>query len=407
MLVHWIWYSMLPKLTLRQKYALLERFSDPEEIYGIEDFSHMPEIPGEIGQILEDKDLTTARQVIKSCAQKHISILTKGDAAYPYRLHNIHDAPLVLYCKGELPDLQDRPVISVVGTRKASAYGLRNARKMAMEIAACGGLVVSGGAAGIDSMALEGALAAGGKVVAVLGCGPDVVYPRNNRQLFEKIANNGCLLSEYIPGTEPRPWQFPERNRILSGMADGVFVVEAPQKSGALITARHAFEQGRDVFAVPGNIDVPNYEGSNALLQECAAAVLTGWDVMKEYAGQYPATVEKREPKLQKAYDDALSPAILQVAQTPQIPGVEWHGDKKAIDNPASNAYIDLDAILSKLDPDERKIVSCLGAEPIPAERIIERAELPAAKVLGILTKLALKGVVVNHPGRLVSLKNQ
>ena len=407
MLVHWIWYSMLPKLTLRQKHALLERFSDPEEIYRIEDFSHMPEIPGEIGQILEDKDLTTARQVIKSCAQKHISILTKGDAAYPHRLHNIHDAPLVLYCKGELPDLQERPVISVVGTRKASAYGLRNARKMAMEIAACGGLVVSGGAAGIDSMALEGAMSAGAKVIAVLGCGPDVVYPRNNRQLFERIANNGCLLSEYIPGTEPRPWQFPERNRILSGMADGVFVVEAPQKSGALNTARHAFEQGRDVFAVPGNIDVPNYVGSNALLQECAAAVLSGWDVMKEYAGQYPGTVEKREPKLQKAYDDVLSSAVLQVAQTPQMPVAEMPGDKKAVDNPVTSAYIDLDTVLSKLDSEERIIVSCLGAEPIPAEQVIARAGLPAAKALGILTKLALKGVLVNHPGRLVSLKNQ
>lgn len=403
MLVHWIWFSILPKLTLRQKYALLERFSDPEEIYEIEDFSKIEEIPADIRLILENKDLTAVRQVIKICAQKHISILTKGDAAYPHRLHNIHDAPLVLYCKGELPDLQNRPVIGVVGTRKASAYGLRNAKKMSTEIAACGGLVVSGGASGIDTMALEGALAAGEKVVAVLGCGPDVVYPRSNRALFEKIANNGCLLSEYLPETEPRPWLFPERNRIISGISDGVFVVEAPQKSGALITARQAFEQGRDVFAVPGNIDVPNYEGSNALLQDCAAAVLSGWDVVKVYAGRYPGMVEKREVQLQRAYEDSLLPVALQVAQTPQIPD----SDKKAIDNPASNAYIDLDAILSKLDSDEQKIVSCLGIEPVPAEKIIEQVDLPAAKALGILTKLALKGVVVNHSGRLVSLKNQ
>ncbi len=407
MLEHWIWYAMLPKLSLRQKHALLEQFSDPEEIYRIPDFSGMKSLTPDMMQALENKDMSAAYQVMNTCRQKHIGILTLGISAYPYRLRNIHDAPLVLYCRGELPELEARPVIGVVGTRKASAYGMRNARKMSAEIAACGGIVVSGGAAGIDTMALEGALDAGGKVIAVLGNGVDVVYPRNNKALFERITQNGCLLSEYLPGTEPKPWQFPERNRIISGIADGVFVVEAPQVSGALITARSAFDQGRDVFAVPGNIDIPNYAGSNALLQDCAAAVLSGWDVMKAYADQYPGTVAKREPQVQKAYENSVVTQPLRVAQDLQILGLEEQPDKKYIDNPTAKAYIDLDAILQKLDPEEQKIVSCLGAEPIPAEQIIAQVELPAAKVLGILTKLALKGVVTNHPGRLVSLKNQ
>lgn len=399
MLIHWIWFSMLPKLSIKQKNLLLERFSDPEEIYRISDFGNIAGVSPEAASILENKDLTAPRQVVHECAQKHISILTRADASYPDRLRNIYDAPLVLYCKGLLPDMEVRPCIGVVGTRKASAYGMNNARRMSMQIAACGGIVVSGGATGIDTMALEGALAGGGRVVAVLGNGVDVVYPRSNRKLFEQIEKNGCLLSEYLPGTEPKPWQFPERNRIISGLSDGVFVVEAPARSGALITARLAFEQGREVFTVPGNIDVPNYAGSNALLQDCAAAVLSGWDVVKEYRDRYPDVVVKREAPVQMT-----QPTL---SQTPQIPDTDAPGDKKAVDNPANTAYIDLDAILAKLEPEEQKVVACLKQTPCPAENIIEQAGLPAARVMGILTKLALKGVVINHPGRLVSLKKQ
>ncbi len=403
MLVHWIWFASLPKLTLQQKITMLEHFSDPEEIYHTQQFGDLPE---KVTQVLEDKDLTFARQVVKSCAEKHISILTMGDAAYPGKLRNIPDAPLVLYYKGVLPDFDGQPVIGVVGTRKASAYGMNNARQMSRQIAACGGLVVSGGAFGIDAMALEGALDVGQQTVAVLGCGADVVYPKSNRTLFERIEKNGCLLSEYIPGTEPRTWQFPERNRIISGLSDGVLVVEAPEKSGALITAGMAFEQGRDVFAVPGNIDVANYAGSNALLQERAAAVMSGWDVVKTYAHLY-AGVEKREPVLQKAYEDRVDPLQLMVAEEKKTLTISRQPDKKDVDNPKNSAYIDVDTVLPQLDPEERQIVSCLDSTPKPVDAVIEQAGLPASRVLSVLTRLALKRVVINHPGRLVSVKKQ
>lgn len=404
MLVHWIWYAMLPKLSLRQKCMLLTRFPDPEELYHTEDFGNVPEIPADVAHVLEDKDLRAARQVVKTCAEKHISILTLGDAAYPSRLRNIADPPLVLYYRGVLPDLEGQPVIAVVGTRKASAYGLNNARHMSRQIAACGGLVVSGGAFGVDTMALEGALETGAQTVAVLGCGADVVYPKNNKKLFDRIVQNGCLISEYLPGTEPRPWQFPERNRIISGLSNGVLVIEAPEKSGALITARRAFEQGRDVFAVPGNIDIDTFAGSNALLQDCAAAALSGWDVMKDYASQYPDIVEKREPVI-RADADTVSPQQMQLQGREAGPSPD--ADKKYIDNPKPSAYIDLGKILSQLDPEERQIVACLDSTPRPVDEVIAQAGLPAGKVLSALTRLALKGVVTNHPGRLVSAKKQ
>ena len=403
MLVHWIWYAMLPKLSLKQKTALLEHFSDPEDIFCCEDFTRVPGITSQMADALENKDLTAAQSVLMECRQKDIGILTVLDAAYPKRLHNIHEPPILLYYKGNLPDFEKQPVIGVVGTRKASGYGLNNARQMAAQITSCGGLVVSGGAGGIDSKALEGALEAGGPAVAVLGCGVDVVYPRNNRLLFSKIQANGCLISEYLPGTEPKPWQFPERNRIISGLSNGVLVVEAPERSGALITAKDAFEQGREVFVVPGNIGVASGVGSNKLLQEYGTAVLSGWDVLREYAPLYPDIAEKPD------YISTANPAdfaFAKVAQQSAAPRDFAETDKKDVDNPQVNAYSDLENVQICKGDTEGRIMACLDATPIPVDDLIARVGIPAAELLPILTKMALKGMVINHPGRLVSVRN-
>ncbi len=400
MLAHWIWYAMLPGLSRRQKLDLLERFSDPEDIYFTEKFDHIPELTVQTAEALEDKDLTGAQQVLKTCAEKKIGILTIRDGAYPDRLRNIHEPPIVLYYKGVVPDFDSQPVIAVVGTRKASAYGMTNARQLSGQIAACGGLVVSGGAYGIDTAALEGALDAGRQVVAVLGCGADVVYPRTNRALFARIEDNGCLLSEYLPGSSPKPWQFPERNRILSGLSHGVLVVEAPEKSGALITARDAFEQGRDVYVVPTNIGISSGEGSNKLLQEYGRAALSGWDVLKDYEAQYPG-VERRNyiPGQGSKF------AFAKVSQPQTIPAGFPVSDKKDIDNRKTSAYSDLENQPIPLSEKEKKIIDCLTVEPMAVDDVIARTELTAGEVLGILTKLALRGIVINHPGRMVSAR--
>ena len=395
MLLHWLWYATLPNISLRQKLNLLERFPDPEELFRTESFSHIPEITPEMGEALCNKDLTAARKILADCKGEQLGILTMQDAGYPRRLRNISDPPLVLYCKGYLPDLEEQPAIGVVGTRKATGYGMRNALEMSRQITACGGLVVSGGAAGIDTAALQGALEAGGPCIAVLGCGANVVYPQSNQALFRKISENGCILSEYPPGTGPKPWQFPERNRIISGLSNGVLVVEAPKSSGALITARDAFAQGRDIFAVPGNIDNPICEGSNSLLLDCASAVLSGWNVMKEYEGAY-ACVEKREAHVSGAIEPEIPAKSFENQQT----------DKKDIDNFDSGAYSDRERLLADLDPFSRKLVEQLGTEPIPVDELIALVDEPPEQVLEALTMLALTDVVVNHPGRLVSLKH-
>lgn len=393
MLLHWLWYAMLPNVPIRQKMQLLEHFSDPEELYHTENFSHIPEITPKLAEILGNKDLSDARKIQADCKRSQISILTMQDAGYPSALRSIADPPLVLYYRGYLPDFEERPVIGVVGTRKATAYGMQNAVEMGRQITACGGLIVSGGAAGIDTAALQGALDVGGSCIAVLGCGADIVYPKSNRTLFRRIEENGCLLTEYPPGTQPNPWQFPERNRIISGLSNGVLVVEAPKKSGALITAHDAFSQGREVFVVPGNIDNPTCEGSNGLLREYAMAVMSGWDVMREFEGTYQC-VQNRDYH----YAEPETEPFSQSNENEEI-------DKIVIDNSGPDAYIDREREFADMDPFSRKLVACLGPEPIPVDELIAQIDEPSDKVLSALTMLALTGVVQNHPGRLVSLK--
>lgn len=387
MQIHWIWFAGLNKISAAQKIALLERFSDPEEIFalGAAALKQTEAVTDQMLQEMNTKDLSAAEKIVKICADKGIDIITFADKAYPARLRNIYDPPMVLYCKGTLPNTEAAPVIGVVGTRKATAYGLSVARDMSRQIAACGGIVVSGGAGGIDTLALQGALEMEKSVVAVLGCGVDICYPKENKRLFDRIPEKGCLISEYAPGTRPYSWNFPRRNRIISGMSNGVLVVEAPEKSGALITARDALEQGRDVFVVPGNINVAACAGSNALLQGYAMAVFTGWDVLQEYQQMYPGAVQKREVPAH-IREAEYTPA--KVAQQPAKPQQEG--------GPVSAKPIELTA-------DEEIVAKCLTQEPRQVDEIIAQLKLPAAKVMSILTMLTVKGVVRSHPGKRVS----
>lgn len=386
MLLYWVWFAQLGKLNMVQKLQLLQRYSDPEELYHS---SESLPLPDEVKEALGEKDLASAHGLIRECEGKGIGILPLCDGAYPARLRNTQDPPLLLFYKGVLPDWEKQPVIGVVGTRKATSYGNEMAVRFGREIAGCGALVVSGGARGIDSGAMLGALEAGKPTVGVLGCGVDVVYPSENRKLFETVIENGCLLSEYPPGTKGLAWHFPARNRIISGISNGLLVVEAPDRSGALITANLALEQGRDVFSIPGNIDNPNCAGSNALLQSGATPVFSGWDVVKEYAPLWPKTVAKRE--------------VLRVAQLPVTLPETAPADKIPIDKEEKSTYSVLENI--ELTEEETQILSVLERSAKPLDEVIAQLDMPAAMVKMRLTKLSVKGIVVMHPGGRVSRK--
>ena len=397
MLLHWIWLAELPDISLRQKLQLLQHFPDAEDLF-CADEEKLADLEPKLRQAIANKDLQEARKIHTKCLQRGIDLLAYTDPAYPARLKNIPDPPILLYCKGVLPDFDEKPAIAVVGTRKATPYGMSATKKLTRQIACCGGLVVSGGAAGIDTAAMQGALETGNPIVCVLGCGVDIAYPARNRQLFADTVKTGWLISEYPPGSKPEAWHFPQRNRIISGLSNGVLVTEAPEKSGALITARQALEQGRDVFALPGNIDVDTSAGSNALLQDGAMAVMSGWDVLRTYEGQYsavanrPLTVTPTEP----------APAVLKVARDEILPD-----DKKDIDILSKSLYSGKENSSADLSPQEQQILAILTETPQPVDAVLAQLDMPSAAALSLLTKLALKGVVINHPGRLISASNR
>ncbi len=398
MLLHWIWLSLLP-LSPRRRWELLDRFSDPEALFFARD-GELSGLPEKTRAVLAKRDLGPAEKVLEQSQEKGIRLLPLRDPDYPDRLKNIADPPVLLYCRGRLPDFDRRPPVGVVGTRKASAYGLSAARRMGYQLAQWGFLVVTGMAVGVDAMSAVGALAAGAPVVGVLGSGVDVEYPAENRALLRDTAENGCLLSEFPPGTPADRWHFPQRNRILSGLCAGVVVVEAPARSGSLITARLASEQGRDVFVVPGNVDVASFAGSNALLRDGAILVTCAGDVAEEYLPLYP---QLKRPPL-----DREDPAFAaKVAQEPALPkksrNTSEKKDKKSIDKEVSPPYSD--AARPALTETERKLLDLMGGQETLVDTLIAASGLPGQTVLSALTTLQIKGAAIRLPGSRVAPK--
>ena len=416
MLVHWIWLAQRKTLKDWQRYALLQHFSNPEAIFYADDFAGSIQLDANQVEDLKDRDLYNAQMVLENCKRERIHVLTMQDAAYPARLKNISDPPMVLYYKGNLPDLDGLPVIGVVGTRHASAYGMKIAKRMGYQISICGGILVSGVAAGIDSLAMQGALSAGQSVVGVLGCGVDVVYPASARGLYADTERYGCLISEFPPGTPPHKWNFPRRNRIISGLSDGVLVVEAPAKSGALITARHAADQGRDVFVTPGTVDNSQCEGSNALLRDGAISVSNGWELMSEYEDRYPGKIRKaRGGEKLTVYPEEMNQFApdsgAKVAQRVATPGKmaknAEKNTKKIIDKEENPPYSDGNDKKPALTENEQALVRLLADGEQLVDDIIAASSLSPGLVLATLTMLEVKGVVKSLPGRRVALKEQ
>ena len=302
-----------------------------------------------------------------SKAQDHITIAL-GDERYPELLHAIYDPPAVLYCDG-LPEPSDRQAVAIVGSRQATPYGFRITETLAGELSALGFTILSGFARGIDAAAHRAALAAGGRTIAVLGCGLDVDYPPGHASLHAEIAGSGAVLTEFAPGTPPRATNFPRRNRIISGLALGVVVVEAAEDSGSLITARLALEQGREVFAVPGPIDVPTSRGPHGLLKQGAKLVETVDDIVEELLPQL------ERPLLRPAQAAGPAPACRRRTAA------------------------------HDLTPGERAVLGLVGKEPLHLDDLTEQSRLPAAEVARILLGLELKALVDQLPGQQYCLK--
>ncbi len=288
-------------------------------------------------------------------------LLLSSDAAYPALLQSLPDAPAALFARGDIR-LLDEPQLAIVGARSATTGGLNNARAFAKHLAGAGLVITSGLALGIDAAAHEGALAAEGATIAVMGTGPDVIYPNQHQALAERILEaGGLLVSEWPPGTPARKEHFPRRNRLISGLAEGVLIVEAGLQSGSLITARLATEQGREVFAIPGSIHNPLARGCHRLIRDGAKLVETAQDIFEELA-----------PRLG---------ARLRATST----------DRPQNDDTPQPALVD----------DHARLLALMGFDPLPADALIHASGLTPAEVSSILLMLELEGQITTLPGGL------
>ena len=382
-LKYWLWLTELRGLKNQTRLALLRHFGSPEDVFYADagEILLTEGITREQAAILEDHRLDTADRVLADCQRLNLRLLTIQDAEYPGRLKNIYDPPCLLYVKGRLPAFDEEVAVAVVGTRDATPYGISSAEKLGYGLTKGGAVVVSGLAKGIDAAATRGALRAGGVTVGVVGNGLDVHYPYESRYLCEDVAAAGVLLSEYAPGTEPAKNHFPARNRILSGLSLATLVVEAPERSGALITADTAVEQGRDVFAVPGPIDAPNSVGCNRLIREGAVLTADAWDLLQEYEARFPDKLRREEAR--KEPEKVGYEARQKEEPRPVPPSLR-------LSDPAVSLTDDQIALLRALS----------DQEPIQVDDLIEQTGIPTRRVLSALTLLEIEQYVQQHSGK-------
>ena len=301
----WLWLSLALGAGNSEFVTLNEKFGGIENIYAADYDAYIANgISERLAQRLANKSLTRANEIYAYCKKYGVGLLCFDESAFPMSLKSIKNPPALLYFMGELPDLNTSLCISMVGTRKMSEYGMRSAYKIAYEIASAGAVVVSGMALGIDGVASCGAISGGGKTVVVLGSGIDVIYPKEHTTLYRVIAHNGAIITEFAPSTPPSGMNFPIRNRLISGLSQGTLVVDADRDSGAMITAKNAILQGRDIYAVPGNIDERNTSGTNMLIRDGAQAVLSGKDIIKNYAYIYRDSLNLLKLSQAEAHSD-------------------------------------------------------------------------------------------------------
>jgi len=334
--------------------ALLDRFGTPKRVFKASqrELARVDGIGEGLAGVIKETDVRgKVNRELKLIEEFNVSLVTIKDQSYPKNLRQIYDAPPLLYVRGNL-EPRDDLAISMVGSRLATNYGRTVTERIAGDLARHGVTMVSGMARGIDSAAHRGSLSVGGRTIAVLGCGVNIIYPRENRHLFEEIMAHGAVISEFPMSTPPEGMNFPRRNRIISGLSLGVVIVQASARSGSLITARLALEQNRDVFAVPGNIGMARSQGTNRLIKQGAKLVESAEDILEEV-----------------------------------LPRFQHQG--------ATSEDRDL-----SLEEEEERVFSLLEDEPIHIDSIIAQTRMAASRISSILLQLELKGLVQQLSGK-------
>lgn len=369
-------------------------FGSVKELYGsnILEWKMSPALTPKQIDRLEQTELSCADEIIYTCESNGWSIIDYDDELYPERLKEIYNPPCVLYVDGELPDIDSLAVIGIVGTRKASEYAVKVTHLMSRGVTECGALVVSGGALGVDTAAHKGALTAGGKTVAVLGCGLGAGYLNENKSLRDVIKNNGALITEYPPFTRASRTTFPMRNRIISGLSVGVLVVEAGVKSGSLITAGFAAEQGRDIFAVPSSVLSVNFSGTNKLIDDGAIVATKPAQIVLTYAEKF-ATLN---PSAARSIEELMND------ESDKSANVKSDGGRLSFEMLEENREkrLNKEKTALKLDGDVKTVYQCLNECYMHIDAIIEQTGLSSSRVMASITQLEVMGLTESASGK-------
>lgn len=392
--LYWMWFQQVVSQGTSTAPRLLKRFSSIEELYRADrgDYCYVG-APSDTLNALCDKSLDAVTSLAEQALRYDGWILTPDHPDYPAPLRHLYSFPLVLYGRGSLPHFEAIPVIGMVGTRKSTPNGEKVASAISAGLAAAGCPIISGGAVGIDRAAHEGALYAGGHTVDVQVCGLDVNYPTQNVYMRERILDSGgALISEYPPGTEVKPSSFQVRNRLISGLSWGVCVVEAPLRSGALITARTARDQGKDVFAVPGDVLSGKSDGCHRLIRDGATLVTSAAEILQEYQARCGNTLDEEEAmRGQQAFYEHER--------------VETEHRQIPVSTDPARPFIDVDApplvpLPNGVSDTCRRVYEALETKPISVELLCEKTSIPIGEIFSVLTELEIYGCVRNYPGQ-------
>lgn len=384
-LLHWVWLGLALPPGSRLIDEILRQFPDPEEFFlaGETGIAQIGRISRADALYIRNTELSDAEKAMETAEEYGAAVLCRNSPEYPQRLLEIETAPAVLYAKGDLSCLNKAPAIAAIGTRRISDYGRRISGVIGGGLGKAGAVVVSGMAQGVDSACHEACLDAGGKTVAVQGCGICNVFPAENEELKERIIANGAVISEFAPDAKPQSSFFPIRNRIISGMSMGVCVVEAAARSGTSITARIAAEQGRKVFAVPADVLRPTSQGTLRLLRSGAIPVASAADILSEYESEFPAEFAAAKKVLPTQSREQKSAARSVPEHSPRQSDLRV---KRAAPEGIS--------------PEAAAVYGVIGFEPLSADEISDMAKLSSGQTSAALTELEIFGLIAPAAGR-------
>ncbi len=387
-ILKWVWLTTLKGMTPEKISSLLNKFNDIDEIYNAckDEYKDIDLIRKKDIEVLCDKDTQTAKNIIYNTQRIGAYILTVDSDGYPEKLKSLPYPPYVLYVRGKFKLNDEMPAVGVVGTRHTSEYGDEITNKFGYELAGEGFLVVSGLAIGVDALAAQSAIRAGGTTVAVLGCGIDVDYPKQNRILRKYIEEFGAVVTEYPPGTSPLPANFPQRNRIIAGLSDCILVTQAPERSGALITARYAYDIGREIFCVPASVYDYKSAGGNELIRFGASSATKPQNITQLYEHRlknFKPLSQRRELFNKKPKNKGVSGFVEKVKET-------ILKEKPSI---TDNRY-------KNLEENEKIIMELIiENEKITVDEIIRKTEMAPAKIGATLSMMEMTGVIRKLPG--------